>query len=422
MADDKTSEPPHHPTAKFHLEPLKETLEKHRVELDALRKSIEEGLKEDDDVILYRFLRGYSLDVAAASAALNKSLKWRKENKVDEIAAKVAKMEIHEFPYHEKMSRLNPQNVHHGFDKYGQPLALAQLGRLDPNLLIKILSDDAIREYMIYFMEYKRNVLSALSREKGVIFRTCRIVDLTGLGSKHLAPKGLKAFRSVISLVQDNYPEMAGTVYYVNAPWIFTSLWTLIKPWIKPTTLEKVAILGHDYQAELLKAVDAKYLPKNLGGECTCSDKGGCIPNVDVDEGMTKLVVGASASQQHVVVVPPLAYTDVKEAAGASYLVTWEFRTESNNIDFEVKFQKASDKSEEVIAKKARLDSHLQMIEGGYETKEPGSLIFTWDNTYSWTSSKTVLYRVEVMPKDTEVAAAVSKKDEEVVASSSTSA
>jgi len=301
-----------------------------------------------------------------------------------------------DFPNHDKMQKANPQNLHHGSDKKGQPIVYAKSGRSNPPLLNKLMTEEQLLENLIYQMEYKRNTLADLTKEKGVVMRSLRIVDLTGLGRRHLAPSTLRTLQRAIKLLQEHYPEMIGNIVYVNVPWLFTSLWALIKSWINATTLEKITIAG-DPQETLLQLIDKKDLPKFLGGECECADKGGCVPELDPDEGFTKVVVPRSASHEVAVEVPPASASD-KEVKDP-YTVIWEFRTETNNIEFEVLFKPKSGGSEEIF-KKAKVESQTKMIDGGFEVKQAGQVVFTFDNKFSWTYSKTVLHKIEVGLKE----------------------
>lgn len=46
-------------------------------------------------------------------------------------------------------------------------------------------------------------------------------------------------------------------------------------------TLEKIHILGSNFQSVLLEYIDAENLPDFLGGTCRCQHMpGGCVPNV----------------------------------------------------------------------------------------------------------------------------------------------
>lgn len=65
-----------------------------------------------------------------------------------------------------------------------------------------------------------------------------------------------------------------GQLAIVNAPMSFTFIWSIIKPWLSKETVDKVDILGSDYQEVLLRLVDQDNLPASLGGACEC--KGGC--------------------------------------------------------------------------------------------------------------------------------------------------
>jgi len=65
-----------------------------------------------------------------------------------------------------------------------------------------------------------------------------------------------------------------GKFYLINAPWGFATVWSVIKRWLDPVTVEKISILGSSYQAELLKQIPKENLPSKFGGECRCP--GGC--------------------------------------------------------------------------------------------------------------------------------------------------
>lgn len=61
-----------------------------------------------------------------------------------------------------------------------------------------------------------------------------------------------------------------GKFYIINAPWAFSSVWSLVKGWLDEATVAKIFILGSDYKKGLLEQIPADSLPKFLGGECEC--------------------------------------------------------------------------------------------------------------------------------------------------------
>lgn len=65
-----------------------------------------------------------------------------------------------------------------------------------------------------------------------------------------------------------------GKFYVINAPWGFSTVWSLVKGWLDEATVAKIHILGSSYKDDLLKQIPAESLPKYLGGKCECP--GGC--------------------------------------------------------------------------------------------------------------------------------------------------
>ena len=66
-------------------------------------------------------------------------------------------------------------------------------------------------------------------------------------------------------------------MYIVNAPFLFTAIWTIVKGFIDEKTRKKINIIGGSYKKTLLAAVEAENLPEWLGGECKCEEYGGCL-------------------------------------------------------------------------------------------------------------------------------------------------
>lgn len=67
-----------------------------------------------------------------------------------------------------------------------------------------------------------------------------------------------------------------GQLAIINAPPSFTFIWSMVKRWLSKETVDKIDILGSDYQDVLLSLIDAENLPSTLGGTCTCTEDGGC--------------------------------------------------------------------------------------------------------------------------------------------------
>lgn len=65
-----------------------------------------------------------------------------------------------------------------------------------------------------------------------------------------------------------------GKFYIINAPFMFSTVWGFIKPWLDEVTVAKISILGSDYKGKLLEQIPKENLPVEYGGTCKC--EGGC--------------------------------------------------------------------------------------------------------------------------------------------------
>lgn len=150
-----------------------------------------------------------------------------------------------------------------------------QLGNIDLDAMRKITTDERMLQNLV--VEYEKLVdprLPACSRKAGQLLETCcTIMDMRGVGLwKANQVYGYLQRASAIS--QNYYPERLGKLYIINAPWGFSSVFSVVKRFLDPVTVAKIHVLGSGYKSELLGQVPAENLPKELGGECSCS--GGC--------------------------------------------------------------------------------------------------------------------------------------------------
>ena len=127
-----------------------------------------------------------------------------------------------------------------------------------------------VYEYEMFLLER----LPACSKAVGHPVETsCTILDLKGVGIK--AFWDVKGYvQQASNIGQNYYPETMGKFYIINAPWAFTAVWAVIKPWLDEVTVKKIDIIGASYKEKLLAQITAENLPKEFGGKCQCA--GGC--------------------------------------------------------------------------------------------------------------------------------------------------
>lgn len=122
-------------------------------------------------------------------------------------------------------------------------------------------------------VEYEKLVdprLPACSRKSSQLLETCcSIMDLKGVGVSKVS--SVYAYVKQASAISQNYyPERLGKLYLINAPWGFSSVFSVVKGFLDPVTVQKIHVLGSGYQSELLGQVPKENLPKLFGGECNC--------------------------------------------------------------------------------------------------------------------------------------------------------
>ena len=76
---------------------------------------------------------------------------------------------------------------------------------------------------------------------------------------------------------QDYYPEIMGQCLIVNAPMLFTGVWSIVKSFLDEKTRKKITIKGGSFHKDLLELVESENLPDFLGGTCKCEAYGGCM-------------------------------------------------------------------------------------------------------------------------------------------------
>lgn len=221
-----------------------------------------------DDACLCRFLRARKWDMGATETMFTEAETWRKEYKVEEL------YNSFEYPEKAEVNKLYPQ-FYHKVDREGRPIYIEQLGALDLKKLFQVTTPERlIQQLVVEYEKLQRERLPVCSEDHQELIETsCTIMDLKNVG--------IGQFWKVSSYVQQAskigqyyYPETMGRFYIINAPYIFTTVWAVVKNWLDPVTTSKISILGGGYISELEKQLDLENLPEEIGGKCRCPE--GC--------------------------------------------------------------------------------------------------------------------------------------------------
>ncbi|CUM68339.1 uncharacterized protein PRCAT00006061001 [Priceomyces carsonii] len=237
--------------------------------LKQFREQLEaDGYKDRlDDASLLRFLRARRFDLEKAKVMFTNCEKWREDFGTNNI--------LQDFHYDEKplVAKLYPQ-YYHETDNDGRPVYYEELGAVNLSQMLKITTQERMLKNLVWEYEaFTRNRLPACSRKIGYLVETsCTIMDLKGI-SLSSAYQVTTYVREASRIGQDYYPERMGKFYCINAPFGFSTVFKLFKPFLDPVTVSKIHILGSSYQKDLLKQIPAENLPKKYGGKSNVTDQ-----------------------------------------------------------------------------------------------------------------------------------------------------
>ena len=158
----------------------------------------------------------------------------------------------------------------------GRPVYIQRLGKIDVNAINAITTQERqLRRFVLEYEKFLTERLPACSRAVGHPVETsCTILDLAGVGVASFYRVKDYVFQAA-GIGQDRYPECMGKFYIINAPWAFSTVWSIVKPWLDEVTVAKIDIVSSGTVKEkLLAQIPAENLPAEFGGKCRCV--GGC--------------------------------------------------------------------------------------------------------------------------------------------------
>ena len=231
------------------------------------------------DTTLLRFLRARSGVLAQALEMIGDCLELREREQVDTILSR-------------PLAPAVLQHIHSCYDegwlpspdKLGRPVYILVGGRTGERLA-KLFSPpvegmaweladvtEAFMHWHLQMMEYLNRVVYARFTQRAgkLVNKFVMIDDLSGMSTKGVTQimKFVDIMKRMSEVDQLLYPEGLGTMYFVNAPWLFSGPWKAISSLLTEDTRRRVHVVSaEETEAVLKQTVDAEALPTFLGGE-----------------------------------------------------------------------------------------------------------------------------------------------------------
>lgn len=222
--------------------------------------------------------------------------------------------------FRELYLRAMPFSVH-GTDKQGHPVTIARYGSVDLELFRQLwemgaemqeqhkLAVNGVVLFHLRTMEYITRIVCAneTKRQGRVVDRILCIMDVGGVGLKHLKSP-LKTFLGAVSKECISlYPETMHATVLANVPWVVSrAAWPIIKNFLHPVTQDKFTMLNSPAQLreKMFELIDADQIPPDFGGKCSCEEclsgvpRGGSLQTWEEEQGLFGLKVHPSVEQE----------------------------------------------------------------------------------------------------------------------------
>eukprot|EP01126_Amoeba_proteus_P019704 TRINITY_DN2020_c0_g2_i3.p1 TRINITY_DN2020_c0_g2~~TRINITY_DN2020_c0_g2_i3.p1 ORF type:complete len:347 (+),score=61.30 TRINITY_DN2020_c0_g2_i3:492-1532(+) len=332
-----------------------------------------------------------------------------------------------------------PCSIHREWDFWTYDnswIVYQRLTQMDIRLVDQIPLE-AVIDYHKYVVEVVEKKHAKIVHQKGWSPGGVVIEDLSGLSYAHLHKKVIEIIGTIAHIDDNYYPAILRKFIIINAPFLFTVFWNVVKKFLHPRTASKFEVLGSDseyYQSYFKKIIPEKYIPQYLGGSSLFSmPQGGSMESI-----ISKIPVN-----YRTVSIPPGEVHKHQIMISKPSVMTWRFSTKNYNIRFSVvrdgsnsnsnsggggggsgsggdsssgdsgrhsvdrprtsKKGKSDhfEKGKVVVVPESVVDSHKECVVGSLtidDVKLLGCYHFVWDNSCSYWNSKELLFQVSVLP------------------------
>jgi hypothetical protein len=215
---------------------------------------------------LRRFLFAADWSIEKANENLLKTLEYREKEKMDTLVARWAPGH----PVRDFCERYTPQRQH-GVDATGLFVFYERSGSYNVPAIVKAMSVVPAEDLLTFHLlkrELMEESLERASRAAGKrIAQHLVVIDMKGLSMSYFNTTFLDLSKNLLTTYDLLYPELSRKLYIVNTPWIFSTLWSLLRQILPQRTIDRVEIDKGRFQ-RLREEVSGDEIPREIGGEC----------------------------------------------------------------------------------------------------------------------------------------------------------
>lgn len=364
-----------------------------------LRSKVENDLtlmpEYDDERSLLRWLIGYDRDVEAVAPKLSHALRVLEALKMGQL----------EFDSIDDVTKHVESILPHGylpgslagFDKMGNILSIVPMGRLDGAGLLRSTKVSDMYLAKITESEGCMQLIRKMESKTGKQLGTTVILDLDGLSRDALDLTAIKVVSSLLSKLQELFPDVLRKAFVIRAPSFIQIFWAMIWPVLSKQTQSKVELCGSNWRERLLEAIDESVLYEHWGGTKEAElptghiKMGGKVPKTDFYVDDPKF---ANCSKDQITIPARRSNFYEFEVSEPSTLEYW-FKCDSGDLDFWIERHDKEDNFDVIWPKFRLLTEHVPEHRT-IKIDQPTTIRLYFDNSHGKIFSKQVKISVNL--------------------------
>ncbi|XP_055806264.1 patellin-4 [Solanum dulcamara] len=322
---------------------------------------------EKTNVVLLKFLRARDYKVSESFEMLKKTLQWRKDFKIQSILEE------------ELGSDLAPAAYMSGIDNQGHPICYNIFGVLDDEELYNKTfgTEEKRNQFLRWRVQLMEKGIQQLDFNAGGVSSLLQINDLKN--SPGPSKKEVRvATKQAVDLLQDNYPEFVAKNIFINVPFWYYAVHSLLSPFLTQRTKSKFVFARPAKVTEtLLKYIPIHEIPIQYGGLKRDNDFEFSVSDCEASETLLK------AGSTETIEIPAV---DVEST------FIWDVTIVGGEVSYKEEFVPEDETSYTIIIQKDKKVSST--IRNTFKNTEAGKVVLTIRNSSS--KKKKAFYRHKI--------------------------
>ncbi|CAN6347250.1 unnamed protein product [Urochloa humidicola] len=310
------------------------------------------------DVVLLKFLRARDFRVRDAHAMVLRCAAWRAEFGADAVLD-------------EDLGFKDLEGVvayMHGWDREGHPVCYNAYGVFkDRAMYERVFGDgDRLARFLRWRVQVMERGVRALSLRPGGVNAIIQVTDLKDMPKRELRA----ASNQILSLFQDNYPEMVARKVFINVPWYFSVLFSMISPFLTERTKSKFVIAREGNVAETLyKFIRPELVPVQYGGLSRAGD---------LENGPPK------PASEFTIKGGEKVFLEI-DGIEAGATITWDLVVGGWDLEYGAEYVPAAEGSYTLCVEKTRMvpATSEEPVNNAFTAREAGKMVLSIDNSSS---------------------------------------